>query len=117
MTKKDFIITAVIAVLSVALIVMVIVTKKQDAGNNPSTPSSVAHDHDGDGVPDHDDSYHATSGDEEDTDIDIGLDIEDQPTEGTGSTGSTGSTEGTGGGAVDGGEIDMDDLINAGGNN
>ena len=122
MSKKDFIITAIIAVLSVALIAVVIVSKTNDGANTPTTPSSaVPHDHDGDGKPDHDDSAHTSGGSndsviENDDDIDIGLDIEDQP-DPTG--GTTAPTTGNGGGdnAVGGNEIDMDDLINAGGNN
>lgn len=116
MSKKEFFITAVIALLSVALIVVVIVSKKADNKNNPSTPSSVAHDHNGDGVPDHDDNYHATGGTAEDSDVDIGLDVDDLPTEsGTGNGSANGNTDGSG--AVNGSEIDMDDLINAGGSN
>ena len=120
MNKKDFIITAVIAVLSVALIVVVILSKKNDQNDAPTTPSSsVAHDHNGDGIPDHDDSYHnSANGDAVvEDDLDIGLDIENVPTEsGSGTQSGSGTGTGTGGGAVEGGEIDMDDLIDAGKN-
>ena len=141
MSKKEIIITVVIAVLAIALIATVIVAKKMDAVNNPTTPSSsVAHDHDGDGVADHDDSAHETQGSNsgsangvvpEDGDVDVSIDLEDLPDNSGGTTepttGNTSTTEpttgnttepttGTNSGAVSGNEIDMDDLINAGRN-
>ena len=96
MTKKDAIITAVIAVLAIALIVLVVVAKRADNKNNPTTPSSsVAHDHDGDGVPDHGDDAHATQGTTggnaggvipEDGDVDVNIDLEDLPDNSGGTT-------------------------------
>ena len=97
MSKKEIIITVVIAVLAIALIATVIVAKKMDNVNNPTTPSSgVAHDHDGDGVADHDDSAHATQGTTaggnsdgvvpEDGDVDVSIDLEDLPGNSGGTT-------------------------------
>ena len=115
MSKKDFIITAVIALLSVALIVVVILSKKDE----PITPAQNGT------------SQQATEGNgtnngsndptAEDTDIDVSVEDLDP----TGSTESGSTTEsGNNGGTVStdtttppsGNEISMDDLINAGQN-
>lgn len=130
MSKKDFIITAIIALFSVALIVLIVVAKKEtpkDPNATTAPSSAVAHDHNGDGVPDHDDNYHATEGEKdpnaEDTDISVDVENLGGNTDGTTGTeattgtegGSTGSTESTGN-AVTGNEIEFDDLLNAGKN-
>lgn len=125
MSKKDFIITAIIVVLSIALIAVIIVAKR--AENKTAAPttvpsSSVAHDHDGDGVADHDDSAHATEGvndpNAEDTDISVGIEDLPENTDGTTNTEGTTATEATSGtgNAVTGENIEFDDLINAGQN-
>ena len=144
MSKKEFLITVIIVLLAIALIATIIVLKKLDAANpdeTTGTTSGVAHDHDGDGVPDHGDDAHAdedsqdnttsaTGGSNEDavipedSDIDISVDLEDLPTNGDSATeggstdttegGSTDTTEGGFSGAVSGDEIDFDDLNNAG---
>lgn len=125
MSKKEFLITVIVVVLSIALISTIIVLKKIDK-TNPDKPvgttSGVPHDHDGDGVPDHGDDAHeneangdntasasggsSTSGGNTeavvpgDSDIDISIGLEDLPTDGDGTAkgGSTGQgvSSGTG---------------------
>lgn len=123
MNKKEFLITVIIVVLAIALIATIIVLKKLDASpeGTVGTTSGVAHDHDGDGIPDHGDDAHTnedsednttgtTSGDSasgnnedavisEDTDIDISVDLEDLPVDGA----NSGNTES---GSADSGDTD-----------
>lgn len=103
MNKKDFLITLIIAVLCIGLIVAIVLVKRSEAKKaGPTTaPSTVAHDHNGDGIPDHGDEAHEEEETEtknnttttpsgtgngsggvtpEDTDIDISIDLEDLPT-------------------------------------
>ena len=86
MSKKDFWITVIVSILCVALIVGIIIVKRSEG----STP--VAHDHNGDGIPDHGDEAHTTTpttattpsatapaNGENEEDTDISVDIEDLP--------------------------------------
>ena len=162
--KKEVLITILVIVLAVALVVGVIVANKltpdvqeptvahdhdgdgvPDHGDDAhtDTEATVAHDHDGDGVPDHGDEAHTDNGTTDsgntdsgntgnggtEGDVDISIDLEDVPggndTPGT-TQPSTGTTEpapettqpseGSNSGAVNGNEIDFDDLQNAGKN-
>ena len=66
-TKKKVlavVISVLVLLLIGALIFGLFSAAKYSAEN--STDTSIAHDHDGDGVPDHDDSYHTHGGGSED---------------------------------------------------
>ena len=101
MSRKEFLITVIIVVLSIALIATIIVLKKIDKtnpGETTGTNSGIAHDHDGDGVPDHGDDAHENkdSGDNttgatggnvdavvpDASDIDVSIALEDLPSSG-----------------------------------
>lgn len=156
--KKEVLITILVIVLAVALVVGVIVANKltpdvqeptvahdhdgdgvPDHGDDAhtDTEATVAHDHDGDGVPDHGDEAHTDGGNTDggntgnggtEGDVDISIDLEDVPggnndtpdttQPSTGTTEPTPETtqpsEGSNSGAVNGNEIDFDDLQNAG---
>ena len=116
MNKKDTIITIIVVTLCAALVAGIIVYKNlgpedvtttvahdhdgdgvadHDDSYHETTKPTVAHDHDGDGVADHDASYHETTGNtnsanQEDGDIDVN--IEDLPN----ASGNTEAGSGTG---------------------
>ena len=101
MSKKEFIITVIVIVLAIALIATVIVLKRANSeanGGADANAGTVAHDHNGDGVPDHGDEAHSTEGttggnvdavNPEDSDVDISVNLEDIP------AGESGSQSGT----------------------
>ena len=103
MNKKEFLITAIVVVLAIALVATIVILKRTD--DTPDTPNTgVAHDHNGDGIPDHGDDAHgnATEGTAggnvdavipDDSDVDISIDLEDIPADSTKPT--TGNNEPT----------------------
>ena len=108
MNKKEFLITAIVVVLAIALVATIVILKRTD--DTPDTSNTgVAHDHNGDGIPDHGDDAHgdATEGTAggnvdavipDDSDVDISIDLEDIPADSTKpTTGNNGPTTGNNG--------------------